>query len=187
MKLLFTSPRERRLWLLTLGVVIAIWSTLGLAGTIVGALGEGGLLGAAFGLGVVLVWASVATHGLRRRPGRAEAGVAVGVIATYLLTFVRMSNPAERTHLIEYSVVALLVHAAIVERREAGGTVRHPALVAALITAALGAVDEGIQYFLPSRVFDVRDLLFNAAAGAMAVGGVAILGWARRHRPCKSH
>ena len=39
---LFTSDRERRLWLWTLAVVVAIYSTLGLAGTLAGALREQG-------------------------------------------------------------------------------------------------------------------------------------------------
>ncbi len=45
---LFSSDRERRLWLWTLAVVMAIYSTLGLARTLAEALREHGLLGASF-------------------------------------------------------------------------------------------------------------------------------------------
>ena len=47
---LFSSARERRLWLWTLAVVMAIYSALGLARTLAGALREHGLLGASFPL-----------------------------------------------------------------------------------------------------------------------------------------
>jgi hypothetical protein len=99
---LFTSDRERRLWLWTLAVVVAIYSTLGLARTLAVALGDSDLVGVGlFLLGCLLVMASVVTQGLKTRPSGAEIGVALGVAAAYLLVFVRMAIPTERSHLIE--------------------------------------------------------------------------------------
>ena len=43
----------------------------------------------------------------------------------------------------------------------------------------IGALDEGIQLFLPARVFDPTDILFNALAAGMAVGASLALRWAR--------
>ena len=60
---LFTSDRERRLWLWTLAVVVAIYSTLGLTRTLAGALRDSGLLGAAFALGMLLVGATIVMQG----------------------------------------------------------------------------------------------------------------------------
>ena len=57
---LFSSARERRLWLWTLAVVMAIYATLGLAGTLARALREHGLLGASFPLVSFLVAMSLA-------------------------------------------------------------------------------------------------------------------------------
>ncbi len=45
---------------------------------------------------------------------------------------------------------------------------------------ALGLLDECLQLFVPSRVFDPWDILFNVLAGALAVGASVALGWARR-------
>ena len=45
---LFTSDRERRLWLWTLAVMAAIYSTLGLAPKLAGMLRNRGLIDAAF-------------------------------------------------------------------------------------------------------------------------------------------
>jgi hypothetical protein len=51
----FTGDRERRLWLWVLAVVVAIYSTLGPAQTLVGALRERNLLRVSFALGLFLV------------------------------------------------------------------------------------------------------------------------------------
>ena len=178
---LFTSARERRLWLWTLVVVVAIYSTLGLARSLAGALGDRGLLGAgAFITGCLLVLATVVTSGLRRRPGGAEVFVALGVAAAYLLVFVRMAIPTERSHVVEYGVVAVLVHEALSERALGGRRVPVPAVLAVVVTTLVGAVDEGLQAFLPSRVFDPVDMLFNALAALLAVGASVALAWARR-------
>ena len=178
---LFTSDRERRLWLWTLTVVAAIYSTLGLARTLAGVLRDSGLLEGAFVLGMLLVGATILTQGLKTRPGGAEIGVALGVAAVYLMVFVRMAIPEERTHLIEYGVVAVLIYEALTERASQGGRVPIPALFTVLATALVGVLDECIQAFLPSRVFDPRDILFNVLAGLMAVAASVALGWVR-HR-----
>ena len=61
---LFSSALERRLWAATLAVVIAIYSTLGLARTLNEALLNRDLLTAAFVLGMLLVGATIVTQGL---------------------------------------------------------------------------------------------------------------------------
>ena len=55
-----------------------------------------------------------------------------------------------------------------------------PALVAVLLTAAFGWIDEGIQALLPSRVYDLRDVAFNAIAGLMTVTAMVALTWAEQ-------
>jgi VanZ family protein len=44
----------------------------------------------------------------------------------------------------------------------------------------LGCLDEGIQAILPNRVYDIRDIGFNAAAGLMAMAAILVLARARR-------
>ncbi|MDE0169005.1 MAG: VanZ family protein [bacterium] len=182
----FTSRRERRLWTWTLVVVVAIYSTLGLARTLAGMLRDEGLLVAAFASGMVLVGATVVVLGLRRRPGGAEIGIALGIATAYFMVMVRMALPEERTHLIEYGVVAVFIHEALKERAGQGRPVPIPALVAVVGASVVGVIDECIQAFLPSRVFDPEDILFNVLAAAMAVGSSAALSWARRRRPVRS-
>ena len=179
----FASDRERRLWGWTLAVVVAIYSTLGLARALADALGDSTLVGAGlFLLCCFLVLAAVVTQGLRVQPGGLEIGVALGVAAAYILVFVRMAIPTERSHLIEYGVVAVLVHEALLERARHGRRVPAPALLAVLGAGLVGVLDECIQLLVPSRVFDPLDMLFNVLGGAMAVAASAALGWAGGRR-----
>ena len=158
----------------------AIYSTLGLARTLAAALADSGLGEGLFIFCCLLVLTAVVTQGLRARPGGAEVGVALGVAAAYVLVFVRMSIPTERSHLIEYGVVALFIHEALTERTSRGRRVPAPALLAVLATGLVGVLDECIQLLLPSRVFDPVDMLFNVLAATMAVTANSALRWARR-------
>ena len=91
-----------------------------------------------------------------------------------------MSIPTERSHLIEYGVVALFIHEALTERASHGRRVPAPALLAVLATTLVGVIDECIQLLIPRRVFDPLDMLFNLLAAIMAVAASSALRWARR-------
>ncbi len=179
---IFTSARERRLWVWTLVVVVAIYATLGLAPRLVGMLRNQDLAAALFLLGMFLVATAVGTLALKIRPGGLEIGVALGVTAVYLMVFFRITLATERSHLIEYSVVAALIYAALLERKSNGSRVPLPALLAIGATAVVGVLDECIQIFLPNRVFDPQDILFNVLAAVMAVTASIVLRWARQRR-----
>jgi VanZ family protein len=56
----------------------------------------------------------------------------------------------------------------------------HPSLLALLLTVFIGVLDEGIQYFLPDRVFDTNDMLFNVIAAGGAIGGIMVLRWVKK-------
>jgi hypothetical protein len=131
------------------------------------------LISDAIWLGIWLVVAAVVVLGLKTRPGWAVVGMALGILGVYVLVLARMGIPEERSHLIEYGIVAILIHEALQERAAGGRHVPKPALLAMGVTAVVGTVDEIIQALLPNRVFDVRDIAFNAAAAAMAVTATA--------------
>ena len=177
---LFRSKRERRLWIWTLAVVVAIYSTLGMTRALASFLRDNGLLELAFILGMILVGATILIQGLKWQPRGMEIAVALGAASVYLLVFVRMGIPEERTHLIEYGVLAILIFEALSERKRNGTTVPMPAVLALLMTVLLGWIDEGIQAILPNRVFDIRDVGFNSLAALMAIGASLALSWARQ-------
>lgn len=175
----FSSDRERRLWIWTLVVVVGIYSTLGLASTLAGVLNNQGLAAIAFLTCMLLVGLTILTQGLKTRPRGVEIGVALGIAVVYLMVFLRVTIP-ERSHLIEYGVVAVFVYESLTERKSQGRRVPLPALLAILATSLVGTIDEFIQLFLPSRHFDWTDILFNFLASLMAVVSMVVLGWARR-------
>lgn len=177
----FTSDRERRLWGWTVAVVAAVYASAGFAGTLAGVLRQRGLLEAAFALAFLCVVVAVVGSALRRRPGGREVWVALGVTAVFGMVLVRLGvGPEERTHLFEYGLVGVLVHQALEERRGNGARVPVPPVLAVVLTAALGWIDEGIQALLPDRVYDLRDVGVNALAGCMAVAAAMAVGHARR-------
>ena len=132
-----------------------------------------------FLLGCFLILASILVNGLKPVRGATEIGIAVGILAVYLLVFVRMAAPTERSHLIEYGIVALFIYEALHERVRRGRSIRYPGLITVVSTGMIGVIDELIQLFLPGRVCDYIDMIFNVGAAAMAVTACAALRWAR--------
>ena len=169
----FSSKRERRLWLALLIVLAAIYATLGQTPAIVSALGadiiESAEANLVFALLVLLV--VIPIFFIDKRLARVEIAVGVGILAVYLLAWLRLGSWEERTHLFEYALVAALVHEALLERRDNGRRVPAPALLALIISILLGWLDEGIQSLLPNRVFDPVDIAFNSLAATMIIGG----------------
>lgn len=177
----FSSDRERRLWGWTLALVLGIYATLGLGTTLAGAIPDHNLTTGAFLLSMFMVAATIIAQGLRTRPGGLEVGLLLGIAVVYYMVLLRMTL-AERSHIIEYSVVAVFIYEALHERKSQGWSVPVLPLLAIGATTLIGVVDEGIQLFLPSRVFDPTDMLFNLMAAAMAVIGMMGLGGVRRWR-----
>jgi len=175
---LFTSRRERRLWLWALAVVVAIYSTLGLAGTLAEVLRERNLLPPALLVLMFVTVAAIVGSGLKRRPGRREIWVALGVTAVYGMALLRMGGSIEeRTHLFEYGIVAVLIYQALSERARNGRRVPAPAVLALVATVALGWIDEGLQALIPNRVYDNFDVVRNAVAALIGISGSVVVGW----------
>ena len=187
----FRTPRERNLWLAVAGVLVLIYSTLSVVRPFTEWLRDwGGLIP-----GLILLCGGLVGWGLRglrrRRPGRLESTILVGIAVAYGLLFFALRTPEELMHFVQYGLVAVLVYEALAERKRARpGTgevrgwatwpVRWPALGALVATGAAGWLDEGIQHLLPSRYYDLRDVFFNTAAAALAVAAVGGREWARR-------
>lgn len=71
----------------------------------------------------------------------------------------------ERIHFIEYGLLAVLVFRALRHH------IRDKSiyLCSGFAVFWLGFLDEGIQYILPNRVFELKDVIVNGAAGALGV------------------
>ncbi len=124
----------------------------------------------------------IAIFFVRGRPGRSEIAAGAGILIVFLMAWLRIGvgTPEERTHLFEYSLVAALVHEALLERRENGRHVPAPAILALINSILLGWLDEGMQSLLPGRVYDIMDVAFNALAATMIIGARCLLAFLRR-------
>lgn len=79
------------------------------------------------------------------------------------------ASPEETIHFIEYFVLGLLVFRALAHRTRDIGI--YPA--ALVLCATAGLFDEVLQWLTPERVFDLRDVAFNAAGAAIAQVAIA--------------
>ena len=182
MRSFFSSKRERRLWTALVIVLAAIYATLAHVPAIAAMLRERNQLTGSMFVGSLVALVVITIFFIRGRPGRAEIAVAVGILIVFLTAWLRISiaTPEERTHLFEYSLVAALVHEALLERRDNGRRVPAPAILALFISVVLGWLDEGIQSLLPNRVYDNIDVLFNALAATIIIGARWTLAFVRR-------
>jgi len=121
-----------------------------------------------WGVAVALVClAMVAATLVRRRsielrPG-ATAWMAAATAVLILWTFSLRRSPEEAVHLVEYGILAAIIHRAL-------RPVMPDALVfvaGVLLGALVGTVDEVIQWFSPMRTWDWRDIVLNSGAGAI--------------------
>ncbi|WP_372975286.1 VanZ family protein [Muriicola sp.] len=163
-----TEIREKHLWIAVSVVYLTILSTLFIGQPLAEELRDQNVQAVIFLLGLILVAVAVILHGLVRRPGTVEYAVLIGIVSVYVMFFFRLGAP-ERTHLIEYSVLALLLHKAFGKRYSSEKGPWKSSFLAWAWGISLGALDEGIQLFLPNRVFDPEDIAFNSIAVTMAI------------------
>lgn len=169
------------MWVGAASMLVLIYSTLSSARVVVDWLRERNMLRLSVALLLLIVGVLILRDLLRRRPGRHALAVMAGFTVIYLVLLVVMGRAEERLHLVEYGLVAAFIYRALMERRVHGAAPRiPPAFGAVLLTAGFGWLDEAIQAVLPSRVYDLRDVAFNAAAGLLTVTATMALAWARR-------
>ena len=176
---LFTSSREKRLWLWTGVVIIVIYSTLFIGQPLLELLSSQDLRAAFFLLGMFLVGVAILLHGWRAKPDKFQIALITGLLAVYVMFFLRLGMP-ERSHLIEYSVLAIFVHQALIERLDDEKGVWITEQMATVLAFLVGVLDESVQLFIPDRVFDPVDILFNGMVITMAIGSALLLQWIRK-------
>lgn len=176
----FTSSRERRLWFALVVVLVGIYATIGQVPAIAEVLRERSDLTDNIFFALFIAMVIVAVIFIRKRPSYTEIAVGIGIVIIYSTAWLRIETLAERSHLFEYGLVAALVHEALLERKSNGRRVPAPAILALVISILLGWLDEGIQSFLPNRVYDNMDVLFNSIAALMIIGARWLLALVRR-------
>ena len=93
------------------------------------------------------------------------------VVAGYFWGMTLLSIPEERLHFIEYGVLSFLIYRALVLDFKNG-----QAYVAAfVITSFIGLGDEGIQYLLPNRYYQFKDVCLNSASAALGLALIYVM------------
>lgn len=181
--------RERLYAATSLLLVVVTWATLYWARFAADWLRARGWVTTTMTAVFVVAAAAVLVAVARSRPGRLEIAVLVAFGALYAAAVLPLvAQPEEALHFVQYGAVGGFAYGWFDARRrrlEAAGRrsrIAFPALAAFLFTAAAGWIDEGIQHLLPNRYYDLRDVAFNAAAGALAIAAMVALRWARRRK-----
>ncbi len=111
-------------------------------------------------IAAVVLWLMLFLYRIRD----AAAYILMTCLAVILAYFVLgLEVPEERVHFVQYGLLSVSVCYSLRPK------VAVPKLYVQtfLLTAAGGIVDESLQYFIPSRVFDLRDIGFNVTLRAL--------------------
>jgi len=95
-----------------------------------------------------------------------------GLLAAYGYCIYRLPIPSERIHLAEYGLLAYLIFRGL-WKEGAGGLWLYAS--AATATYLIGMADETVQWLLPNRVGEFRDVLLNGLCGVLALGLTAVV------------
>lgn len=94
----------------------------------------------------------------------------LGTLTTFIgYAYYLRDIPIEAVHVLEYGILGLLVYRALVHRVQDYSVY----VMATLIVGLVGVIDEYIQWLIPLRVFDLRDIRTNLLAGGLAQIGLA--------------
>lgn len=83
----------------------------------------------------------------------------------YAVALRSLKLPVERVHFVEYGLLSVFVFRAL--RHDIKN--KSVYFCSGVIVFCLGFLDEGIQYLLPNRVYNTRDVVVNGVAGILAL------------------
>lgn len=96
--------------------------------------------------------------------------IGLAIVYLYLLRHL-CRYPADRIHFVEYGLLAYLLYRSF--RIDFSNAKAY--IFGFFVATGFGFLDECIQYLLPNRVFEMRDVITNAAASALGLLVVAVL------------
>lgn len=138
---------------------------------------SGFVLDVEISLGVLLIVSAGAIFFHNRQKFPSFALIIGGLMVFASLFYLVIPNPYELTHFPEYAILGVLVLRAIREKERRTAEKANEIYLyfrSAMITGALGTVDELYQGILPLRYFAWRDIVLNGLGGLL---GLTVL-WA---------
>jgi len=129
-------------------------------------LGEQGFSYAVAGVfGICAIIAVIWIIRLRIYEKPVQMIVLVLTSACYIYFILRLELVVERIHYIEYGLVTILAFRAIAPLFPNSGAF----ILSLMYVIALGTFDEGVQWILPTRVGEIRDVWINLTAGFLGL------------------
>ena len=93
-----------------------------------------------------------------------------GIIGAFIgYAYYLRDIPEEAIHVLEYGILGLLVYRALTHRVQDISIY----LMATLVVGFIGVLDEYVQWVIPTRVFDLRDIRTNLLAGGLSQVAIA--------------
>jgi hypothetical protein len=172
----FTSKKEKILWFSAIFVVVIIYSTLFIGQPLAKYFESQNIQAVYFIIGMIMVGMVISIHAIFGKATKIEIAALIGIITIYFMLFLRLGL-AERSHLIEYSILAIIIHKALITRKENLKLKQSAAVLGVVLTLLISILDEALQLFIPSRVFDYYDIIFNAIVIITAIGFYSLVQW----------
>ncbi|MBT8190459.1 MAG: VanZ family protein [Bacteroidia bacterium] len=172
---LFRSKKEKTYWIFAILVAFGIFLGLFANRPLQRILTSPSVQFVLFLSGFILTIAAILFHGIKLKPSKIEIAIWIILAAFTMMFFFRLGAP-ERSHMIEYALLTILVHKALILRVPTRSVLKN-GLLAFLISSLTGILDETLQLFIPYRVFDSEDILFNILISFMAIGSSILLSY----------
>jgi len=165
---------ERRSWLYVTLWTAVIWGTIPFARVLRRSIAEhaGQQVFVYATVLLVLIVGVFASRSLQARDLPRTAYLWLfGVIAVFAAYAYELRDiPEEAIHVSEYGMLSVLVYRALTHRIRD----RSIYFMAVLVVSVTGMLDEYVQWAIPSRYFDLRDIRTNFIAGALAQVAIAL-------------
>lgn len=163
-------------WLILIAYIAFVYSTLSATPSFSRLLSK--LFGRGFSfavnISIIIIIAAAIAFFYRRLKARRPA-VYIGLAAVFSIYLFFVFNwtklPAERMHLIEYGLMSYFVLRIMDGIRPIA--VKYFCVI--MSVTAIGVCDELIQWFLPNRVCDIKDMALNAVSGVLALALIGLL------------
>jgi hypothetical protein len=92
------------------------------------------------------------------------------VVALITITELLIVDPIERIHFVKYGLLTTLLYFS-----QSPKSFWRQLSLAALLAASIGTLDECMQYFVPRRVFDLRDIVLNLTGTGVGIASVSLI------------
>ncbi|HAP66441.1 MAG TPA: hypothetical protein DCQ99_01200 [Nitrospinae bacterium] len=133
-------------------------------------------------ISIVIFFTIIGYLAFVRKECRASVYVWLFVLSSvYALLIFRQKLPAEKFHFFEYGLFSYFSHNAVKENDIIARLLKfkNSYVIAFIFILVISLIDEFIQYFLPNRVGDLRDVFLNIISGVL---GLMVIGLVLRRQ-----